>query len=426
MKNKIYIATKIRNLCRAEMIRSVAALFSSNLMFAVVGVIVSLIQGKFIVAEDLGYFGQFGIYSSYLFLLHLGVFQAVERLVPYYFGNKEYEKAKKIVQVGEAWILMVCFPIILTFSILSLIAFVNGNWKAGLGWFAQIFVIITQLYSGYIKATYRSGQDFRKLAKNQIYTPIMYLLCLPLYWIQPYVALFSRTISTVVSDIIIFHSRPFRAPPHFDVKLFWEMISQGFPLFVSSYILNTGLLALQSTLIVKLLGYSELGYWTFANIVITYARYLPNAITAVFMPKIIQKYGETHSLKVCLKETRKPLYVSFFVSFCIAVVGGIMTIKLLPLILPNYTGAKKLICIMLIGMPFYSVNIQETVLTATKKIVSKIIFAAGNASVQIIVALFLYVKGLGTYSFAIGLVAGYILEMVMINIYFQFRKEKGE
>lgn len=408
---------KITKFYSSDIVQAVAALFSSNLLAAVVGVIVSIIQGRFISADDLGYFGQFGIASSYLFLLHFGVFHAVERLAPYYYGNSEPEKAQRVVQAGEAWMIVVCLPVMAGFACLSLAGFLKGNWKAGLGWLAQVFVTITQLYSGFIKATYRSGQDFKRLAQGQMITPIMYLLCLPVYWIQPYTALFIRTASTIVSDFAIYRTRPFQFKPRFDKEIFLQMIRQGFPLFFSSYILTTGLSAIQSTLVLRLLGYEALGYWTFSNTIITYARYLPNAIAAVYIPKIIQKYGETHRLTSCLCEAVKPLKASFCATLLVIAAGEIGAWKILPVILPNYKEASKLIAVMLITMPLYLVSIGEVILTAANKIKMKAVCAVLNVILQIGSTLILYAGGYGIYSFAGGTFVGYMAELIIVSAY---------
>lgn len=414
--------SKLKDFCKSEAVQAVAALFSSNLLSAFVGVLASLIQGRFLTSEELGYFGQFGISTNYVFFLNLGVFYAVERLVPYYFGRGNKEKAEETIRVGEAWILFICIPVSGVFFFLSAKAFLKGNWKAGLGWMAQIFAIFTQLYSGFIKITYRSGQDFKRLAKGQIYVPFMYLLCLPIYWIQAYFALFMRTISTIVSDVMIYRSRPFKVKPKFNKHIFFSMIRQGFPLFFSYYILTTGLTAVQSTLIIKLLDISSLGYWNFANMLLMYARNLPNAITAVFVPRIVQKYGETHNMQDALSEALKPLKIALFANVLIIIVGCAGTLKVLPYILPNYSGATLLICLLLVSMPLYLVSLLETVLMAANRLKIKVIGAVCNFIIQITISVLLCTRGVGIYSFAWGAMIGYMIEGIIFSFYLFYKK----
>ena len=83
---------KIKTLLSSDVAKAVAAMVSVNVLTATVGIVGSLIQGRFVTAEELGFFKQFSIATSYLFFLHLGSFHAVERLYPYYKGKRRIRK----------------------------------------------------------------------------------------------------------------------------------------------------------------------------------------------------------------------------------------------------------------------------------------------------------------------------------------------
>ena len=171
------ITDKIR---KSDAATAILSLMNSNLIVSFIGAAVSIIQAKFVTAEQLGYFRQFGIITNYLFFLHLGTYQAVERLYPLYVGKGDNAKAKRLVGVAEAWIFLVSVPTALIFLGLSVFSLVKGNWMAMLGWLAQAVAMFTTVYGGFIKATYRSGQDFKKMAKAQYLTPLHTVLSIPI------------------------------------------------------------------------------------------------------------------------------------------------------------------------------------------------------------------------------------------------------
>ena len=152
---------------KSDSAAAILSLMNSNLLVSFVGAAASIIQAKFVTAEQLGYFRQFGIITNYLFFLHLGTYQAVERLYPLYIGKGENEKARRLVGVAEAWIFFVSIPTSLIFLALGIFSLLRGNWMATLGWIAQAVAMFTTVYGGFIKATYRSGQDFKKMARAQ-------------------------------------------------------------------------------------------------------------------------------------------------------------------------------------------------------------------------------------------------------------------
>ena len=89
-----------------KIVTSVIALVSGNFLSTIIGLICTLVQGRFVTAEMLGYFKQFSILSGYLFILHLGTYQALERLIPYYYGSEKEEKVKSYTGVAYFWIIL--------------------------------------------------------------------------------------------------------------------------------------------------------------------------------------------------------------------------------------------------------------------------------------------------------------------------------
>lgn len=410
----------VQTASKSDTILAIAALFSTNVWSSIIGVLGAFIQGRFVSPEDLGFFRQFGIISGYLFFLHLGVFHAIERMYPYFLGRGEKDKAVKIVEVGNSWILMVCGPLCSIFFIVSLICFSTGNWKSGLGWLAQVIALFSTLYGGFLCATYRSGQDFKQMAKAQIMGPIGMLITLPIFWIQSYVALFLKSTISVISLWPLYKNRPLKVSLRFRWKEWKQLVAQGLPRFTASYMTTTGLDALRATIILKQLGITQLGYWSFSWMLIMMAMQLPQAITAVFIPKIIETFGKTNSPSEALTLARKPVIsggIALSIIMPIVVFG---TIKVLPLLLPLYADTAGVIAVLLLSIPLKLIEAPASVLNAMNRLVWINIIAITNSFIQVIIMSLGIYFGWGLYSVAFGFFVGNLARVIMITIILRY------
>ena len=392
-----------------DVAKAVTALFGANLFTAGVGVLGALIQGIFVPAEELGFFKQFGIISSYLFFLHLGTFHAIERLYPYYKGKGEEQKAKEIVEHGNSWIISVCFLITLVFAIFSVACFIKNDWKSGLCWIVQIITTWVSLYGGFLAATYRSGKEFQRMAKANIYNPIFSLLTIPLYWVQPFWAMALRNSTGIATTIRLHQKRPVRVKFKFNGKGLLRLITEGLPLFSASYITTTGLDAIRGSIIVAVLGLTDFGLWSFSYQVLTIALMLPTAITAVYVPRVIEKYASTDCIRESLNVAKIPIKTGLLLSLLIVPISVVLIYYLLPIILPNYKSATMLIIALVFALPLKLTDIFSSVLIAAKRKVTLNTIAILGAITQIGIAVLGVYLGFGIMSFAISYLAGYVV-----------------
>ena len=409
----------------SDILKAVSALFGANIFASVVGIIGSLVQGRFVTADELGYFKQFGLITGYLFFLHLGVFHAIERLYPLYMGKGEAAKAKKIVEIGNAWMLVVCIPLSVVFGMLSTGAFIIGNWQAGLCWVVQIVAIWTSLYGGFLSATYRSGKEFQKMAKANIFNPLLSLLAIPLYWVQPFIAMVIRNCTSAVSTARLYRSRPVRVKWRWSFREWFLLVKEGLPLFSASYITTTGLDSFRGTLILLFLTQKDLGYWSFAYMCVTLALQLPQSITAVYIPRIIAGYSEKNSICDAVKVAKKPLLIGMLIMIPVVPAGILTSIYLLPIILPNYTGAVLLLCVLILSVPLKLSDALNSVLVAMNRKIAINMIAFVGTLIQVAISLVGSYTGLGIVAFGWGFLGGYLTRTIMLTLYIiiECRKE---
>ena len=410
------ITDKIR---KSDAATAILSLMNSNLIVSFIGAAVSIIQAKFVTAEQLGYFRQFGIITNYLFFLHLGTYQAVERLYPLYVGKGDNAKAKRLVGVAEAWIFLVSVPTALIFLGLSVFSLVKGNWMAMLGWLAQAVAMFTTVYGGFIKATYRSGQDFKKMAKAQYLTPLHTVLSIPIYIISPYVGLFFKNINTLATTVVMYIKRPIRTKKNFNLSDFKEIIANGLPRFSSSYAITTGIEAIRATMVLRYLGQTALGYWSFTWTIYGLVRQIPQSVSAVYAPRVTQEYGRTGSYKQCLRLCKKPILVCALL-VCVLIPAGVFgSLVLLPLVLPNYVNsagilAAAMICIL----PSCILDLPWQIINSMNKPGTLNFVAFTDMLIQCIGMILALRLDNGIYSVVIGSVAGSLWRMLCIGMFF--------
>ncbi|MCY1151261.1 MAG: hypothetical protein OWP43_02425 [Sphaerochaetaceae bacterium] len=402
---------------KSNTFQAIIALLGTNVFGSIIGVVGALIQARFVTPDDLGFFRQFGILSSYLFFFHLGIFHAIEKMYPYYLGQGKRDKAKQVVEIANAWMLIVCIPLCLVFLILALNSFFRGSWKSGLGWISQVVAVLSTLYGGFIKATYRSGQDFKSMAKSQIYGPFISLFALPIFWIQPYFALFIKNISPIFSIWKLYKKRPIKVKWRFNFKEWILLVKQGLPRFSASYITTTGLDAIRATLILKFLGVEQLGLWSFSWMVLSMALQVPQAITAVYIPKIISLYGESSSIIESFNLSKKAIKIGFYSLSIIIPIAVFGTIIILPKLLPMYSSAKQVIVVLLLCLPLKLIEAPINVLNAMNKLIWINISAIINSAVQIITTLLGFYYGFGLISPALGYFLGNSIRVLIVIIF---------
>lgn len=351
---------------------SILKVTSGNSIAALIGVIGTIVQARLVGPTDLGYLKQFGIITYYAFFLHLGLWHALQRLYPLYLGAGENDKANKVAEICQSWILSISFIISLFFFFFSIGEAIKGNWKASLAWDVQIVTIIYSFYGGYLNATYRSSNHFTKAVKSSIISNITSLFALPFFLISPYIGMVLRnTIGSIASLFYLNKHRPLKIKFRFNFKEWLNLLNEGLPLFTASYIVGMGWTALESTLVLSYFNTYTLGLWSICIMIIELLKIVPQTMVSIYIPSLTFQFGQSNSLKDTLNYCFKPLIWGFF--------GMIILISLiyfpLPYILtffaPKYNAAIPMINLMLFLLPLLILEIPLTLLIAKGKLLAQ-------------------------------------------------------
>lgn len=343
----------------------IAGLAGSNLFAMAIGIVGTLVQSRFVTPEDLGLFRSFTIATGYAFVFNFGIFGAIQRLYPFYLGRNEKHKGIAAVEIGQSWNILVTIIISLIFLVLSIISLSNGNWKASLGWLAQIVAIAGFVYGGYLGATFRSGQEFKTLAKSGAISSSLSLLVLPLFVFIPYIALAIRSMFGSLINLIYLHkNRPLKVKWRFNLKELWGLFKEGFPIFISGYGATTFWAVVETSIILKLHGTYALGLWSISFMLTEAAIKIPQAINAIYAPKIMEHYGRTNSIIKSLSLMKKPMIIGIPLMLLIVIVSSFVLPSIVPVIMPKYIEAIPVMLLFLLLLPLTVMDMPFQLLIA--------------------------------------------------------------
>lgn len=408
----------LERIFRAPTVRTVSGLAGSNLLALAVGFIGTLIQARYVGPADLGYFRIFAIATGYAVALQMGLDDALQRQFPYYMGRAQRQKALAVAEICQAWNAIVSVAVGGAFLVCGTVMFCCGNWRAGLGWWAQAVAMVAFFYGAYLAATYRSGHDFGKLAKGALVSSVANLVVLPLFPVFSYFALALRSSLGGFCSLVYLHRhRPLRLPWRFNWKEWLQQVKEGIPIFSAGYGRTLGCTAVEASLILHYLGAASLGLWSFSMMALEAANKIPSALTAVYVPRLIEHYGRTHNVRACVELCRVPVVwgaigmVLFAALCCVALpfaVEGLM---------PKYVAAVPTMWLMMATLPLIVLELPFSVLVAMGR------FGQQNVAVYVGMGVFLLLafgairQGLGLNGVVAASIAGRVMRLAMTYLF---------
>lgn len=397
---------------------TISFLASGNLLAFIISGIISMIQARFVIPEDLGYFNSFAIISGYIFIVNLGLHSSVQLLYPYHIGKNNYESALDVVEVTQVWNVILSIIIFGAFSVFSLFSIFSKNWMAALAWLSQAFVALNLIYGTYLNVTFRTNSDFHILAKSTFIGSAFTIIIVPIYFIQPFVALALRNIvSNLIPLIYLHHKRPLRPKWSFSWQRWVKYNKIGLPIFFASYLSGSLWIVIQSSLILIFLGNRQLGLWSISLIILAAANTIPSAITSVFIPKVIQEYGSSENINSIKKIIAKPIIYGSIIIVIIILIAKLSLSSVIPIIIPNYSEAVPIMNLILIDLFVTLFDLPYALLLAMGRIKYRNIAVIAGLLLFIILSIVFLQNGLGLIGIVLSSFLGKSLKVILTNLF---------
>jgi O-antigen/teichoic acid export membrane protein len=323
-----------------------------NLLVAVIAGLGGLLQARWIAPEVFGEFRKYGILTSYFYIGLVFVHDGLTRQYPYLIGKKRDAEAYQTAAVAKWWYLFLSWIFTVVFAGLTVVALIQSEQNAAIGWAAQIAVVWTVYYGAYLNVMYRTSSDFKQLSYNNIVGAIFSFGLLVLVKFLGYWGLALRLVtSSVFSLVINRHFVPIQITAEWDRKRFVDLAKISLPLSLPGYVSTSLLGATLSYFILEYCGEHGLGIYGIAITIQGFALTFTAALNQIFTVKLTNKFGETEKVSECIKYSITPTLLSVLVASLFALVLCFSIKPFLNILLPKYAEAGLIIQIMALSIP---------------------------------------------------------------------------
>lgn len=310
------------------------------------GFIKGVVNAKFLGPELVGVLGSLTLVLSYCLYTNLGILNAMNSEYVLY-KDKEPKKAKEVIETSFTFLILLS-AIFICISLISLIVLERENRVYF--FFIFIIAIFEQFRSFYINYA-RLVDNYRliniiELIYNIVALIITFLLIRSLKIIGVLIPMLTCGIVIYIVSRRILG----RIKLKINKIIFKELIIVGIPLLIYNlgfYILTT----IDRWIIIKNLDYTQLGYYTFANQIVSATLVFVNSMLFLYYPKAIKKYNDSNNsndlIVGAIKESTRLLEVA---SSILILLGLIIFYPFVKLLIPQFIEATNVYYILLLAV----------------------------------------------------------------------------
>lgn len=291
-----------------NVVKETKKLINSFMIFSLLLNLARLLTGllciQWISPEEIGVWQLMILIEGYLMFARFGIFNALNRELPYYLGRNRYEKAMMYHDTAEGYAILVSILFLVGLSV-SVIVY-NPTilyWKECMLVFAAY--LPSKFYSGFIELTFRSGRDFRKLAFVQLILIVFTVLSVWLVYFFGFEGYLARlVILSIISLFLMLWFRPFRFKANLNKQYLKQLFRMGMPLFVSNYG-QTVINSFPGMLILIFGNLATLGLYYPVSIIINFGTMMPGTISAYLYPQTSYEYGANKNINHVIQKSLK-------------------------------------------------------------------------------------------------------------------------
>jgi O-antigen/teichoic acid export membrane protein len=320
-----------------EIIKSIAALLSSNILSSVLTAISGLLVAYFLWPREVGLFRAFTIPLTYLMFLGLGTTDGLWRQIPYYVGKGMPERVNELASAAGAFMLLLSFTVSFGFLCCAVYSLVRHDIYGVFGWLSQAIVCWGVFYGSYLTSTYRTLNHFVTMARIEIAQTILNFGMVFLLPLLRFYGLCARMAVPAVLGLWLFHrERPLRVKYRLDIKALREVIKIGLPFSIWGSLYTSAWFATESALILSLDGVVALGLFSVAYAVRSALNSLPMVIWQVLTPRVVTSFAREGSIR---KANARIIWVTAVLTGFMVIVAYACSFLLdifVPLLIPKY------------------------------------------------------------------------------------------
>ncbi len=374
-----------KDIVNSPSFRTLGIFAGGNLFVAVLGGVGGLLQARWIAPEVFGEFRKYSILTSYFYGGLILVHEGLMRQYPYLIGKGHKAEALKVAATAKWWYLFMAWCFTLCFAGLLLNSLFSRDFRAAVGWTAQVPCVWIAMFGGYLGVMYRTSADFKRLSYNNVISGLLAFAAVIFVRAWGYWGLALRIISQGVASLSIDrHYVPVKVKATFDHARLLALARISLPLSIPGYVQTACLSASVNFIVLKYCGQSALGIYGVALTLQGMAMTFAAALNQIFTTKMTSKFGETENVFACLKYARRPTLLGVVTATGMALGLTLVIGPFIRLLLPKYEAAIPVIRILALSLPLSAASLPLIVLRSALMYKSVIALALTQFSVCLV------------------------------------------
>ncbi len=311
MSNAPETAAPLRPPKKRSMSRLVGHLVGGNVAAMGIRLVSGVLLGRLVPPATLGLFNGIGLSLRYAPFLQLGILDGLYRELPYYIGRGDRKRAEELASAAQAWALTVGIAYAAVLVVIGLWHLARSEFWMAAGWLTNAVQAIVFYYKTYyLQVTYRTSQDFSRLAFVGVVESVASLvLLLAVAWLNYYGLCVRALLVSAVSTGLLFYWRPLRVAPKWGYAHMKYLLRIGLPIFSVGQLYSFWAV-LNSTLVLKFAGVEGMGLYTMVLMADTSLEIIPTAVSQVVYPRMAEHYGRTHRVEDMIRIAWKPMILT--------------------------------------------------------------------------------------------------------------------
>jgi O-antigen/teichoic acid export membrane protein len=318
----------------------IGTLAGGNLLSTVLRMAGGLIVARLVLPPVLGLFNGISLVLGYTRFLQLGIFNGLNRELPYYVGRGDRERVNELASAAQAW--FIALGSLIGLALLAIAAWYEfaGRLESASGWATNAVMAMVLFYGTmYLQATYRTAHDFARLSVANVLQNSLALVLVCLVALLGFQGLCLRTtLAAVVSLALLHYWRPIRVRPRWNLRHLKHLFLIGLPIFGVGE-LYAYWSTLEGTLVIKYLGTTAMGLYAMVVVAGSTIELIPLSVSQVLYPRMAQEFGRTGQIRGLLRPTLKPMILAASGVAPLIVLGWFLAEPLTQRITPNYVAA---------------------------------------------------------------------------------------
>ncbi len=315
-------------------LKSVAKLISGNFLASLVTMVASVLVARWTNPRDMGVWNAALLVSLYTPTLQLGVFNGLNRELPYLIGTGDKDGALHMAEAAYAWVWVLVGISTICGVLIAIWFWTTGQPELCFTSLAVSVAVICSWPTFYLAATYRTHGEFHRLARNAVVVALIGAALVLLVWRAHFHGLLLRASLLSILGVVVFYiRRPMPVKPQWGTRRLVQLAKVGIPIWLVGQ-LGTFFMSLDRLMLVR--STQILGYFTLAIQAGTLARSIPIAFTTVLYPQMAHRYGETHCAMDVWRLAKKGAFGASMVGLFAGVCGWFLVPPFVHIVLPKY------------------------------------------------------------------------------------------